>query len=260
MKPLLETRGVTKRFGAVVAAEKVNVQVREGEVVGIIGANGAGKTTFVNIITGYVKPTSGRVLFDGQDITGLPPRKVIRKGICRSFQIPQLFPDLTVEENLLVACTLLNRPFGKLLRPFHDGKFIERVEEALEKFHIKDYRHEPAGTLPQGVKKLLDIAMAMMGKTRLILLDEPTSGVAIDEKFPLMDTIVRSVGRNGTTTIFIEHDMEVVEHYAERVIAFYDGKVIADGETSRVLRNEDVVSFITGSIPTARREPADADS
>ncbi len=254
MKALLKVNNLSKNFGAVIAAEEINVTIGEEEVVGIIGANGAGKTTFVNIITGYVKPTAGSVRFQGRDITGLPPRKIIRMGICRSFQITQLFPDMDVWENLMVSCTLLNNPMIRLTRPFKEKGFQDRVIAALEEFGISDYAHEAVSTLPQGVRKLLDIAMAMMGPTNLLLLDEPTSGVAIHEKFPLMDTIMESVKKTGAATIFIEHDMDIVKNYTDRIIAFYDGRVIADGPAGEVVKNEEVIRYVIGSKPAANEE------
>ncbi len=260
MAGLLETRNLSKNFGAVTAAHDLNVTIEEGEIVGIIGANGAGKTTFVNIITGYVKPTAGTVKFMGRDITSLPPRKIIRMGICRSFQIPQLFAEMTVWENLMIACTLLNNRLQGLLRPFFNEEFGEKAEKALESFGIKEYKNEPVSALPQGVRKLLDVAMAMMGPTKLLLLDEPTSGVTIEEKFPLMETIMGSISSNGTATIFIEHDMEVVQKFAKRVIAFYDGRIIADGPTAEVMRDEDVISYVTGTTPAAEGNDDDAHS
>ena len=249
MKALLEVHNLSKNFGAVVAAEDINVTIGEKEVVGIIGANGAGKTTFVNIITGYVKPTAGTVRFQGMDITGQPPRKIIRMGICRSFQITQLFPDMDVWENLMVSCTLLNNPLKRLTRPFDQKGFRDRVMGTLEEFGISEYAHEAVSTLPQGVRKLLDVAMAMMGPTNLLLLDEPTSGVAIHEKFPLMDTIMESVNSTGAATIFIEHDMDIVHNYTDRIIAFYDGRVIADGPAAEVVKNEEVIRYVIGQEP-----------
>ncbi len=249
MKALLEVHNLSKNFGAVVAAEDINVTLGEKEVVGIIGANGAGKTTFVNIITGYVKPTAGTVRFQGTDITGQPPRKIIRMGICRSFQITQLFPDMDVWENLMVSCTLLNNPLKRLTRPFDQKGFRDRVMGTLEEFGISEYAHEAVSTLPQGVRKLLDVAMAMMGPTNLLLLDEPTSGVAIHEKFPLMDTIMESVKSTGAATIFIEHDMDIVQNYTDRIIAFYDGRVIADGPAAEVVKNEEVIRYVIGQEP-----------
>lgn len=254
MKALLKVNNLSKNFGAVIAAEDINVTIGEEEVVGIIGANGAGKTTFVNIITGYVKPTAGSVRFQGRDITGLPPRKIIRMGICRSFQITQLFPEMDVWENLMVSCTLLNNPLVRLTRPFKEKGFQDRVIATLEEFGISDYSHEAVSTLPQGVRKLLDIAMAMMGPTNLLLLDEPTSGVAIHEKFPLMDTIMESVKKTGAATIFIEHDMDIVKNYTDRIIAFYDGRVIADGPAGEVVKNEEVIRYVIGSKPAANEE------
>lgn len=247
MKTILVTQGLSKSFGAVTAAADVNVTIHEGEIVGVIGANGAGKTTFINMVTGYLKPSEGTISFQGKMITGLSPRQITRIGICRSFQVAQLFPELSVYENMLIAFSMLE---DKRLSPITPLKTLEtkqRAFNALKEYNIDDYAHSLVSTLPQGVRKLLDIAMAIVGKPALLLLDEPTSGVAIEEKFELMDTVMAVVKRSAAATLFIEHDMEIVSKYATRVIAFYDGRVIADAPTEEVLLNAQVKEYIIGT-------------
>ncbi len=246
MPPILETISLFKNFDGVIAADNINVKVEDGEIIGVIGANGAGKTTFVNMITGYLKPSEGKILYNGEDITGLPPRIITKKGINRSFQIPQLFEDLSVIENIIVAQTIKENKFINPFKDFKDKVKIEKAKEVLNEFNLMKYSNDTVSKLPQGVKKLLDIAMAVIGRPKLLLLDEPTSGVAIDEKFDLMNIVMEGVSLTGAAILFIEHDMEIVEKYSKRVIAFYDGRIIADGKTDEVLNNEEVEKYVIG--------------
>ena len=246
MSVVLETRELNRSFGAVAAAKDINVVVTAGETVGIIGANGAGKTTFVNIVTGYVKPTTGQVLFDGRDITRYHPRAVVDAGLARSFQIPQLFGSATVFDNLLVAIGIAEAQRKPWWHRLQVPERRARCERTLEEFQIAQYRDQPVATLPQGVRKLLDIAMALVHQPKLVLLDEPTSGITSEEKFPLMDIVVGALREQGLTVLFIEHDMDVVSRYAERVMAFYEGAILADGPTGKVLADESVRELVIG--------------
>ena len=246
MKVILETRDLNRSFGAVSAARDINVIVTEGETVGIIGANGAGKTTFVNIVTGYVKPTSGTVHFDAREITQLSPRQIVQAGLARSFQVPQLFASATVFDNLLIAVGIAQSKQRAFWRLLHEPERIAQCERMLERFQIAEYRDQSVSTLPQGVRKLLDIAMAMVRDPKLMLLDEPTSGITSEEKFPLMDIVVGALQRQGLTVLFIEHDMDVISRYAERVMAFYDGEILADGPTAQVLADPAVRERVIG--------------
>lgn len=247
MSAVLEAKSLTKSFGAVTAAANIDVMVGEREVVGVIGANGAGKTTFINMVTGYLKPTAGNILFRGREITGLPPREVVRAGVCRSFQVSQLFRDLTVLENMLIALGMLREGRLTWLRPLRTPEREAQARTILAGYTLEAYADHQAATLPQGMRKLLDIAMATVSEPALLLLDEPTSGVAIEEKFALMDTVMRPVRASGAACLFVEHDMEIVERYAERVIAFYDGRILADGPVAQVLDDPEVRKFVIGS-------------
>jgi branched-chain amino acid transport system ATP-binding protein len=248
MTPVLETRGLHKSFGAVIAARDVAVTAHRGERLGLIGNNGAGKTTFVNIVTGYIKPDSGQVMLDGEDITGFAPRTVIRHGVSRSFQIPQLFPTLTPEENLLMALGIARRDGLSAWRPARSPALVAELDDILSRFRLREYRDRPISVLPGGVRKLVDIAMAVTRRPKLLLLDEPTSGVAAEEKFPLMDVIMAALDGGEVTVLFVEHDMEIVGRYAERVLAFYDGRVIADDVPTAVLGNPEVQRYVTGIV------------
>lgn len=248
MTALLEAQALHKSFGAVVAAKDVSVTAARGERVGLIGNNGAGKTTFVNMVTGYIKPDQGRVMLDGRDITGLAPRAVSRHGVSRSFQMPQLFPTLTPEENLLMALGIA-RPGGfSAWRPARAPALMDELDHLLARFRLGEYRHQRIAALPGGVRKLVDIAMAVTRQPKLLLLDEPTSGVAAEEKFPLMDVIMEALAGGEVTVLFVEHDMEIVARYAERVLAFYDGRIIADDAPAAALANPEVQRYVTGVV------------
>jgi branched-chain amino acid transport system ATP-binding protein len=229
-----------------VAAKDLSVVVKSGERLGLIGNNGAGKTTFVNIVTGYVKPDTGRILLDGKDITGLAPRQVSQHGVSRSFQIPQLFLTMTPEENLLAALGIARSQRMSAWRPARSPELVEELEDLLARFRLCEYRDRSIAVLPGGVRKLVDIAMAVTRRPKLLLLDEPTSGVAAEEKFPLMDVVMAALEGGDVTVLFVEHDMEIVGRYADRVLAFYDGRIIADDVPEAVLRNAEVRRYVTG--------------
>jgi branched-chain amino acid transport system ATP-binding protein len=245
MTALLETIGLRKAFGAVIAAGDISVAVQHGEKLGLIGNNGAGKTTFVNIVTGHLKPDAGRVMLDGKDITGLAPRQVRRDGVSRSFQIPQLFTGLTLDQNLLLAAILREEGVSSWQPARSDARTAE-LDDLLGRFRLRPYREQTIAELPGGVRKLVDVAMAVTHQPKLLLLDEPTSGVAVEEKFPLMDVIMHAIEGTEATVLFVEHDMDIVGRYADRVLAFYAGRIIADGEPTAVLSNEEVRRYVTG--------------
>jgi branched-chain amino acid transport system ATP-binding protein len=241
---VLSSRNLHKHFDGVVAAEGVTVEVAAGERVGLIGSNGAGKTTFVNLITGYLKPDSGAIALDGRDITALGPREIQRLGVARSFQIPQLCAEMSVLDNMLMASAC----GGKLSywEPAHTPEKISFAKKILRQFELEAHAARRVAELPGGVRKLLDIALALTGRPKLLLLDEPTSGVSAEEKLPLMDTVMKAIGSDGTAVLFVEHDMEVVSRYASRVIAFYSGRVLADGAPAAVLADPEVRRHVTG--------------
>jgi branched-chain amino acid transport system ATP-binding protein len=248
MSFMLEAKGLEKRFGAVVAASEINIGISAGERVSLIGSNGAGKTTFVNMITGYLKPDAGHITLGGRDITPLDPRAITRLGVARSFQIPQLYGDLTVLDNMLVANACHDQQLS-FWQPARRSSAIARAEVLLERFRLSEHRERRVAELPGGVRKLLDIAMALTGQPKLLLLDEPTSGVSAEEKFPMMDTIMDALGQEqGTTVLFVEHDMDIVERHASRVIAFYAGRVIADDTPAVALHTDDVRRYVTGEL------------
>jgi branched-chain amino acid transport system ATP-binding protein len=244
MAKVLESRGLNKSFGAVTAAADINVSIEQDSVVGLIGSNGAGKTTFINLVTGYLKPTSGSIHYLDRDITGLTPRQITRLGICRSFQIPQLFQSLTVQENLHVGVGIAARTHPQAGAAIADEQ--QEIQTLIERFNLRGYRSQLASQLPEGVRKLLDIAMAVAGRPNVLMLDEPTSGVSADEKFRLMDMVMQALKAQGVTVLFVEHDMDIVERYTHRVLAFYEGRIIADGEPAAVLKDAEVRKYVIG--------------
>ena len=244
----LEASGVSKTFGAVTAASDINVQVPERAVYSLIGTNGAGKTTFVNMVTGYITPDDGRITFAGRDITQLDPRAIARLGIRRSFQIPQLCNGLTVLENMMVALTINGEESPSFWKPAGDPAEVERAVGLLARFRLHEQHDRLIPELSSGMRKLLDIAMAMAGHPKVMLLDEPTSGVAADEKFPIMDLVMQALKDQDVTILFVEHDMDIVTRYSERVLAFYDGRIIADDAPDEVLADPQVQRYVTGVV------------
>ena len=260
MSAVLEVHGLEKSFGAVAAARDVNVVVEEGETVGVIGANGAGKTTFVNMVTGYLAPDRGAIEFMGRSILGHSVRAIARMGLCRSFQVPQVFLSETVFDNLMMAYGVAEEDGPGLLAPLAADRRAARVEAHLARYRITEYRDVAGSALPQGVRKLLDIAMATVRRPRLLMLDEPTSGISAEEKFGVMDILMQALREERTTVLFIEHDMEIVERYVERVLAFYQGAIICDAPTRQALGDESVREYVLGrerheeaEAPAARR-------
>jgi branched-chain amino acid transport system ATP-binding protein len=235
MSVVLSAERLKKSFGAVTAATDVSLAFDADNIVSLIGANGAGKTTFLNMVTGYLKPDSGRILFEERNIVGLSPRQITKLGIARSFQIPQLFQSMSVQENLLTAESIAGAADPKLA-----------TEEALDRFQLRPYAAQQAGLLPEGIRKLLDVAMALSSNSKLLLLDEPTSGVSADEKFAIMDVVMGAARTAGVTVIFVEHDMEIVARFAGRVVAFYEGGIIGDGLPDIVLGMKDVRRYVIG--------------
>ena len=248
MKAVLQARAVEKKFGAVVAAANINIDIFAGERVSLIGSNGAGKTTFVNMITGYLKPDQGQILLDGHDITPLYPRAITQLGVARSFQIPQVYGELNVLENMLVADACHDQRLS-FWQPARRRQAIERADTLLNRFALTEHRERRVAELPGGIRKLLDIAMALTSSPKLLLLDEPTSGVSAEEKFPMMETIMAGLGQEQSTTVlFVEHDMDIVSRYASRVVAFYSGRIIADDKPEVALAEDDVRRYVTGEL------------
>lgn len=243
--PLLKAEELEIRFGGVVAADNVNIEIFEGGKLAIIGPNGAGKTTFLNICTGYVKPTRGRVSFRGRDITALSPQRITRLGVARAFQVPQLFAEHTALENLLIAAAARERRWTTFTGL---GAIPERgeMEHLLEQVGCAELADRRVNELPEGSRKLIDIAVALALKPTLLLLDEPTSGVASSEKFQIMDIIAAALDEAGVTAVFVEHDMMIVERYADQVAVWNAGQIQLSGTPTEVLEHPDVIRDVIG--------------
>lgn len=246
MTTLLRCDGIRMEFGSNVAVENVELRLNRGDVLGIIGANGAGKTTLINIITGYLTPTAGKIFLLDEDITHSSPRLLAHKGVGRSFQIPQLFESMSCVDNVMLALMLSSEPALARLGAFLKRKRRDSAMAVLTRFGLDKYADSIVSSQPQGVRKLLDIAVAICHAPRLVLLDEPTSGVSTTEKHDVMTAIWNALSINEVGVLFIEHDMELVRKYATRVIALYQGKVIAEGSPEEVMHNQDVQLYVTG--------------
>ena len=246
MTALVRTEGLTLRFGGVVAADGIDFELHAGERLAVIGQNGAGKTTFVNICTGFLKPDAGRVFFDGQDVTKLPPRRIVHLGLARSFQLPQLFLEHSVRQCLEIATAARGRRLA-LLRPLSAAVDAREIDEALELVDLRARQHEPASQLPEGHRKLLDVAMALMLRPKLLIMDEPTSGVASEDKHALMALLMRALEERKVTSWFVEHDIDIVTQYATRVAAWIAGRIAADGPPAQVLADEQVRREVLGT-------------
>jgi branched-chain amino acid transport system ATP-binding protein len=242
---LLSTRGLSLSFGGVVAADAIDFDLQPGERLAVVGQNGAGKTTFINICTGYLKPTSGTVLFDAVDITGHTPRAITRRGVGRSFQLPQVFTEHTVRECLMLASSSVKQRRGFLL-PLSEAVDADEVDATLELLQLSSRAHDLAGSLPEGQRKLLDVAMALVLRPKLMIMDEPTSGVSTDEKHGLMEVLMRALDERQVTSIFVEHDIDIVRRYATRLCAWIAGRIAADGPPEDVLRDPIVVKNVIG--------------
>lgn len=246
MKPLIQTTDLYLAFGGVVAADNINFELHEGERLAVIGQNGAGKTTFINICTGYLAPSKGKVYFDGRDVTAMAPRKIVRLGLGRSFQLPQLFTEHTVRECVQIAAARRNKELS-WFRSL-EGTIDEReVDATLDLVGLLPEADEASIELPEGKRKLLDVAMALALRPKLLIMDEPTSGVASEDKFALMETVMHALDERRVTSWFVEHDVDIVSRYATRVAAWIAGKVAADGSPSEVLNNPQIKSEVLGA-------------
>ena len=245
---LLRAEKLKKHFGETRAVDDVDFTVNEGEFLSLVGTNGAGKTTLVNLISAFLLPDSGRIFIGDRDITHASVDERIRSGIARSFQLVNLFDDLSVLDN--VALSIFARE-GKTRRIFtlaeRDAAVTREAVDLLAEFGLGGKAEAPARDLAQGERKLLDVAVAYALRPKLLFLDEPTSGVSTRDKAQIMDTVSSVVRGGGITAVVIEHDMDVVFKYSDRVVVMHEGRFLADGPPDEIRRNTDVAKYLLGT-------------
>jgi branched-chain amino acid transport system ATP-binding protein len=246
--PLLEAKTVSKQFGEFRALREVSLAVNENEFVCVVGPNGAGKTTLVNLLTGLLLPSSGQVFFKGQSIGGVGPIVLAKRGMARTFQLVQIFPQLTVAETIAAAVVSQQQKQWRLFAALSgDGAVFERVRQIAGIFGLSDRLEHAARMLSQGEKKLLDVASAFALNPEVILLDEPTSGVSTSEKHALMKTLIGAAKAAGVkSVILVEHDMDLVATYSQRIVALAEGKVLADLPPGPFFADPHIIATVVG--------------
>ena len=250
MTALIETQGVSKSYGDFVALDDVSLSISDGELVSIVGPNGAGKTTLVNVLTGLLKPTAGVVRFKGEDIAGIGPVRLARRGLARAFQLVHIFPAMTVAESIAVAViSQTGRSFRLFASAKNDKAVHDRVREVAEIFGLETKLNSESRLLSQGEKKLLDIASAFALSPEVILLDEPTSGVSSGDKHGIMRNVIDAARRAGVKAIIlVEHDMDLVAEYSSRIVALTAGKVLADRPPAQFFSDPEIINAVVGKM------------
>ena len=238
---LLQVENVTKRFGNLVAVSNVSMTVEPGELRAVIGPNGAGKTTFFNLISGFTTPTSGRIVFDGEDITKLLPQRRVWRGMTRTFQITEVFPELTVYENLQIAVEVADGFRLRIrLKPSEKDEVHTRTTELLAMSGLAGKADRVVGELSHGDQRATEIMMALALKPRLLLLDEPTAGMGDQETYDITQLIRKLHQERKLAMVLIEHDMRVVLHLAQRIMVLAEGAMLAEGTPAEITSNEAV--------------------
>jgi branched-chain amino acid transport system ATP-binding protein len=247
--PLLETRDLTRHFGGLAAVNHVDLTVEKGEIVGLIGPNGAGKTTCFNLLSGFLRPTAGSIVFDGENITGLRPHQIAARGLVRTFQLTTLFQEMTALQNVLLGLHLHSGTGLRQLlfsrRDFPPDE-IARGREALELTGLAAHADQLTKNLPHGHQRVLGIAMALAARPRLLLLDEPVTGMNLDESSRVMD-LVRTIRGHGTTILLVEHNMKAVMGTCERIVVLNFGQKLAEGTPDEVSTSRDVIQAYLGT-------------
>jgi branched-chain amino acid transport system ATP-binding protein len=245
--PLLECKGLVRRFGALVAVDDVDLHVEPGEIRAVIGPNGAGKSTVFNLITSALRPSAGEVVFAGENITGKPAYEVAQKGIARTFQLCHVFPSLSAHENVRIAAQARDTRRWRCL----GGRSVLNrsatiAEQALERMCLSRFADVPAAILSHGDQRLLEIAMAIAQKPRLLMLDEPTQGLSVEETGRAVQILKDMLAAGELSVLLVEHDMEVVFNLADNITVLHRGRVIADGSPAAVRGNSEVRSAYLG--------------
>jgi branched-chain amino acid transport system ATP-binding protein len=233
--PVLRTEGLTIRFGGLTALNNVNFELRRGEIRAIIGPNGAGKSTFFNCLTGVLHPTSGRIMFNGEDITGLPPNEISRRGIARSYQITNILPNATVLENVRIAAQSRRHGWSMLRHYTKFRDIIDKAQAVLASVGLAAKANELAANLSHGEQRNLEIGIALATEPQLLCLDEPTAGMSAAETHDSM-ALVRRIAKD-LTILIVEHDMQVVMELAQRITVLHYGEVLAQGTPADIQQN-----------------------
>ena len=244
---MLDIQNLSKSFGGVKATDDVSLRFPTGSLTAIIGPNGAGKSTFFNQVSGAMRPDSGRILLDGDDIVGLSRKEIIRRGIGRAFQVASIFPSLTVEETLFAAEAAHNGRSAALWARFPAPETTEVAGHVLGMVGLADKRRTVASSLSHGDQKLLDVALALVLQPRVLLLDEPTAGMGPEERWRMIDKVYQLWETQKITVIFIEHDMDVVFKIAPRICVLCYGRVLAEGTPAEVRDNAAVIDAYLGT-------------
>jgi branched-chain amino acid transport system ATP-binding protein len=239
LAPVIRTELLTMRFGGLTALNQINFEVKRGEIRAIIGPNGAGKSTFFNCLTGVLRPTSGRILFRGEDITGLPPNLISQKGIARSYQITNILPNATTLENVRIAVQSRHHAWSMLTHHSAFKDILEKTDAVLESVGLRGKEDELAANLSHGEQRNLEIGIALATEPELLCLDEPTAGMSTAETHDTME-LVRSIAKN-LTILIVEHDMQVVMELAQRITVLHYGEVLAEGTPAEIQQNPRVL-------------------
>jgi branched-chain amino acid transport system ATP-binding protein len=253
---IITTKKLRREFGALVAVNDVSIQVRRNMIHSIIGPNGAGKTTFFNLLSGNLKPTSGRVIYKGEDITDLPAHRTAHLGIGRSFQITNLFPNLTVLENVRLACQALGRGNFQFIRNYLSfSEYEEKALQAVEQVGLGGQIYSPARTLPHGDQRKLELAMILATNPEVLLLDEPTAGMSAEHVPDLMALIQRVQREGEKTVLLVEHNMSVVMSISDHISVMHHGALLAEGPPAEIAANESVQSAYLGELYRDETQP-----
>jgi len=242
---MLQVEGVVKSFDDFLAVNEANLSVQKGEIVAVIGPNGAGKTTLFNLITGQLPRDRGRIVFKGEDISELPPYERCRRGIGRSFQIVNIFPRLTVFQNVQVAVLSHQRKSSTLFRPA-GNLAVGETRSLLESVGLSDKRKNVVGSLSHGDQKILEIAMALGNEPEMLILDEPTAGMSPEETFATIELIKRLARARGLTILFCEHDMDIVFSISRSIMVMHQGRTLIQGKPEDVRNNSEVQAAYLG--------------
>jgi len=249
---ILELRGLRKQFGGLVAVNDIDLDLEEGEIRGLIGPNGSGKTTLFSLISGFLRPTRGKIIWRGKDITQKPVHSIVKEGIARTFQLTTLLKDMTALQNIVIGfhlhteMGLFEQVFGGSGRRKKERAIVKKAEDLLHTMGIGNIKDELAGALPHGYQRELNIAVSLASNPSLLLLDEPTTGMNPVETQGLMDKIMKLRDERGTTIILVEHDMKAVMGTCKKITVLDFGKKIAEGTPEEVSKNEEVIEAYLG--------------